>query len=266
GCAPAAPCDSGGAETGERRCSAGVTSADGMRIGSLFSGIGGLELGLERAGLGRVAWQCEIDPYCRAVLARHWPEARRYDDARAIDGSAARVDVVCGGFPCQPVSVAGKRLAQADERWLWPEFARVVRELRPAIVVVENVPGLRSAGLRDVLADLAALGFDAEWSCLAASDVGAPHIRRRLFIVAAHPDRIELREQPGWLSRACRARAALAREHGAAWPAPDADGERQPQQGWSLAALRGWARDSGWRDAPPALRGVDDGVPGGLDG
>lgn len=281
-----------------------------MLIGSLFSGIGGLELGLERAGLGRVAWQCEMDPYCRAVLARHWPDAARYDDVRSIDGSAARVDVVCGGFPCQPVSVAGRRLAQADERWLWPEFARVARELRPAVVVVENVPGLRSAGLRDVLADLAALGFDAEWSTLAASDTGAPHIRRRLFIVAAHPDRIELREQPGWLSRACRARAAgVGAGHLQAPPEPrrgapadaagvrgewpegdrgrearpsggergrcdgeatglapaDADREGQPQPGWSFAALRGWARDSGWWHAPPALRGVDDGTSAGLD-
>lgn len=236
-----------------------------MKIGSLFSGIGGLELGLERAGLGHVAWQCEMDPYCRAVLARHWPDAVRYEDVRAIDGAAARVDVVCGGFPCQPVSVAGARRAQSDERWLWPEFARIVRELGPAVVVAENVPGLRSAGLQDVLADLAALGFDAEWSCIAASDVGAPHIRRRVFLVATHPDRIQLRQQPGWLSRACGARAALAGEHGEAWPAPDADGEGQPQPGWSFAALRGWARDSGWRHAPPALRRVDDGASAGLD-
>lgn len=91
-----------------------------MTIGSLFSGIGLLELGLERAGLGDVAWQAEIDPYCRAVLARHWPDAVRYSDVREVTSEATRVSVMCGGFPCQPFSVAGKRSGLSDERWLWP--------------------------------------------------------------------------------------------------------------------------------------------------
>lgn len=267
-----------------------------LTIGSLFSGIGGLELGLERAGLGPVLWQCEIDPYCRRVLARHWPDTRRYEDVRRITDSA-RVDLVCGGFPCQPVSVAGARLAQDDPRWLWPEFARILGTVEPSIVVAENVLGLRTAGLRDVLADLADLGFDVEWSCLAAGDVGAPHRRRRVFIVATHPDRIDVREQPGWLSRACGAlRTALADidgeersvadtegERSDAWrlseraqasqpntpigagnaPDSDRDGQQQPQG--AFGSVRGWASDSGWRDAPPAIRGVDDGLPEGLD-
>lgn len=282
-----------------------------LTIGSLFSGVGGLELGLERAGLGPVLWQAESDPYCRRVLARHWPEARRYTDVRHVDAHADRVDVVCGGFPCQPVSVAGQRRAQADERWLWPEFARVVRELRPAWVVAENVPGLRSAGLRDVLADLAALGFDAEWSCLSAAQVGAPHLRRRLFLVASHPDRASLRDEPGWLGRACGSAAAVASDDGAGGVAPDAarvdrdegrrvfvpprepdvdqgawgaeadappdplgsrlEGAPRPRahgrvyRDWSEAAHCSWARDSGWRHAPPAVRRVDDGLPAGLD-
>lgn len=280
-----------------------------MTIGSLFSGIGGLELGLERAGLGPVLWQCEMDPYCRRVLARHWPEATRFEDVRDVgNANAARVDVVCGGFPCQPVSLAGARLAQQDPRWLWPEFARVVRELRPAHVVAENVLGLRSAGLRDVLADLAALGFDAEWSSLAAEEVGAPHRRRRIFIVATHSDRAELREQPGWLSRACgAARASVVANarsgwgavadsaaegwdagtdgtwvHGQGWPgelderpgdhpqtvgvgSSDANGLREPQPQGGFGEVRGWACDSGWRHAPPPVRGVDDGATAGLD-
>lgn len=247
-----------------------------MTIGSLFSGIGGLELGLERAGLGPVLWQAERDPYCRAVLRRHWPYARRYDDVREIDGRAARVDLLCGGFPCQPVSVAGARRAQSDERWLWPEVARIARALEPGVVVVENVPGLRTAGLRDVLADLADLGFDAEWSCLAAGEdpgrrhgwphVGAPHERRRLFIVATHPDRVQLRLEPGWLSRSLWKGARESRDAREAWAAADAYGEGQPQPRWTLGEVRGWASDSGWRHAPPAVRGVDDGASARLDG
>lgn len=155
-----------------------------MTIGSLFSGVGGLELGLELCGLGPVVWQCERDPYARGVLAHHWPDARVYRDVRRIDDGAARVEVICGGFPCQPHSVAGKRRGTADSRWLWPLFAATVERFGPRFVFVENVPALRTSGLRNVLADLAALGFDAEWDCFSASEVGAPHRRQRLFIVA----------------------------------------------------------------------------------
>ena len=154
-----------------------------LTVGSLFSGIGGLDLGLERAGM-QTRWMCEIDPFCRNVLRHHWPDVPVYEDVRDVDASAEHVDLICGGFPCQPVSLAGKRLAQADPRWLWPEFSRIVGELRPRYVLVENVPGLASKGLRDVLADLAAFGYDAEWEVVSAASVGAPHIRERLFVVA----------------------------------------------------------------------------------
>ena len=161
-----------------------------MRIGSLFSGIGGLELGLERAGLGRVVWQAERDAWCRGVLAAHWPDARRFDDVRAVRaGDAERVDVICGGFPCQDISRAGKRVGMEGARsGLWSEYARIIGELSPTWVVIENVDELRRAGLDRVLGDLAALGFDAEWATLRASDVGAPHERPRLFIVAHRCD------------------------------------------------------------------------------
>lgn len=168
------------------------TSAVGLTVGSLFSGIGGLELGLECAGLGPVLWQVELDPYCRAVLAEHWPDATRYEDVHHVGGhNLEPVDIICGGFPCPPVSQAGKRLGRNDPRWLWPEFARIVRELRPRYVFVENVTGLLSlmdergcslAG--DVLGDLAALGYDAEWRVLSAADAGAPQERERIWIVA----------------------------------------------------------------------------------
>jgi DNA (cytosine-5)-methyltransferase 1 len=155
-----------------------------LTVGSLFSGIGGLDLGLERAGM-RVIWQAEIEPYCRAVLKKRWPSVKLYGNVGEIDERTPRPDLVCGGFPCQPVSVAGKRLAQRDERWLWPEFARVLRILRPRLVLVENVPGLAIRGFGDVLGDLAALGYDAEWDCISAAALGAPHLRNRIFLVGS---------------------------------------------------------------------------------
>ena len=157
-----------------------------MRIGSLFSGVGGLELGLERAGCGSVVWQVERDPFCRSVLAKHWPSAVRFDDVCTVGlDNLPPVDIVCGGFPCQDLSYAGKGAGLAGERsGLWREYARIVRELRPRFVVVENVSALLARGLGDVLGDLAALGYDAEWHCVRASDVGAPHRRERLFVVA----------------------------------------------------------------------------------
>jgi len=266
-----------------------------MKIGSLFSGIGGLELGLERSGLGTVAWQCEIDPFCRSVLARHWPDARRYEDVRTVDATAPSVDVICGGFPCQDVSLAGKRAGLAGERsGLWHEFARIIGELEPKIVVIENVLGLRTSGLPRVLADLAALGFDAEWADLAASDIGAPHQRRRMFIVATHTDRIDVRSEPGWLERACREVAAVTiddgeDEHAAhanidsreSWrtdhackgegrrdsyrgvvcsPVSDADGEGEPQQEGALGAQWRRSSDGCWRPPVSPIRRMDDGI------
>lgn len=169
-----------------------------MTIGSLFSGIAGLEAGLESLGLGPVLWQCDSDPAARRVLAARYPGVRCYEDVRQIDGSAARVQLVCGGFPCQPHSTAGKRKGTKDPRWLWPEFARVIEAVRPQAVFIENVPGLRSSGLSEVLADLADLGFDAEWDLFRASDVGAPHRRTRLFVLAhANGDPLGLQPRRG---------------------------------------------------------------------
>jgi DNA (cytosine-5)-methyltransferase 1 len=160
-----------------------------LRVLDLFSGIGGFSLGLERAGMKTVAF-CEIDPYARAVLRKHWPDVPCYDDVRTLtadrlarDGIA--VDVICGGFPCQDISVAGKGAGLAGERsGLWSEIARLVGELRPRFAIVENVAALLGRGLGDVLGDLAALGYDAEWHCIPASAVGLPHIRDRVWVVA----------------------------------------------------------------------------------
>jgi DNA (cytosine-5)-methyltransferase 1 len=166
-----------------------------LTIGSLFSGIGGLELGLEGAGLGPTLWQVERDPYCQEVLSKHWPSATRFDDVRGVGtGTLQPVQLICGGFPCQDISVAGKRAGLAGERsGLWREFARIVGELRPPFVLVENVAALLERGaLGSVLGDLAALGYDAWWDCLPAAALGAPHQRDRLFLLAyssAHGDR-----------------------------------------------------------------------------
>lgn len=171
-----------------------------MRIGSLFSGIGGLEKGLEDAGCGSVVWQVERDPFCRSVLAKHWPHAKRFEDVCAVGlDNLPPVNIICGGFPCQDISYAGKGAGLAGERsGLWREYARIVRELRPRFVVVENVSALLARGLGDVLGDLAALGYDAEWHCVRASDVGAPHRRERLFVVAyALGSKPERSREPG---------------------------------------------------------------------
>ena len=156
-----------------------------LTVGSLFSGIGGFDLGLERAGM-RVLWQCESDPFCRRVLAEHWPGVPCYEDVRELRGVGVRpVDVLCGGFPCQDISGAGKRAGiDGDRSGLWSEFARLIGEFRPEYVIVENVADLLVRGVGRVLGDLAALRYDAEWDCLPASAVGAPHQRDRVWIIA----------------------------------------------------------------------------------
>jgi DNA (cytosine-5)-methyltransferase 1 len=136
-----------------------------------------------------IVWQIEIDEWCRKILAKHWPGVKRYNDIRLLDpGELARVDLICGGFPCQPASQAGKRKGIEDNRWLWPEFFRIVRQLRPGWILVENVPGLLSVNagwaFSEVVGDLATLGYDIEWDCISAAAVGAPHRRDRVWIVA----------------------------------------------------------------------------------
>lgn len=156
-----------------------------MTFGSLFAGIGGMDLGLERAGF-ECRWQVEIDPFCNRVLAKHWPGVKRYGDIRGIDGSELeRVDLIAGGFPCQDVSFMGLGAGLAGERsGLWFEMLRLVRHLRPKFVLVENVSALLARGMGRVLSDLAALRYDAEWDCLRAGYYLAPHERERIFLLA----------------------------------------------------------------------------------
>lgn len=233
-----------------------------MRIGSLFSGIGGLERGLERAGVGHVVWQVESDEFCRRVLAKHWPDVERFDDVCKVGAATLPpVDLICGGFPCQDVSSAGNREGLAGERsGLWFEFARIVGELRPEWVVVENVASGAKLWVDAVVAGLGEQGYQAIPFPLSAADCGAPHLRRRVFVVgrlatysdsasvnvperreageseaAAHPrgsseqrtvadtHRVELREQPGGATSGSR--EAESDDNGEARTAADSNGQ-----------------------------------------
>jgi DNA (cytosine-5)-methyltransferase 1 len=279
-----------------------------VNVGSLFSGIGGFDLGFERAGM-RVSWQVELDPYCRAVLSRHFPDAARFEDVREIGaGSLDPVDLVCGGFPCQDLSSAGRGAGIDGARsGLWSEFARIVRELRPRYVIVENVPALLTGkGKRwergpigRVLGDLAEARYDAEWACLSAREFGAPHLRKRVWIVA-YPAR-DAEAGAAAEPRPERERAGAGRERSRAADLADSDAERQPGRtgelgspgrgeledgggaGGDLPHAEGAGRQArrahglgegksaerpprpGWWSAEPAVGRVADGVPHRVD-
>lgn len=159
-----------------------------ITIGSLFSGIGGFELGLERAiPNSKTIWQVEREPFCQQVLRKHWPDAVVYDDITTIDKSTLpSVDILCGGYPCQDLSVAGKRRGIHDGKKssLYWEMWEIICAIRPRVVVMENVASHITMGFGDVLGSLAKIGYNAEWTILSAQQYGAPHLRQRLFIVA----------------------------------------------------------------------------------
>lgn len=197
-----------------------------MYVLDLFSGIGGFSLGLERAGFKTAAF-CEINPFCRAVLKKHWPSVPCFDDVRTLSSESLAanaippIDIICGGYPCQPFSAAGKRRGQTDDRHLWPEMFRLIQELRPTWVVGENVAGHISMGLDDVLADLEAEGYTARAFVIPACAVDAPHRRDRVWVVA-HTDNRLFDPQNALLTR--RDASLLGCEALA-----DADGERKLQ-------------------------------------
>lgn len=211
-----------------------------MRVGSLFSGIGGLDLGLERAGM-RVRWQVEIDPFCRKVLAKHWPDVPCYEDVRDVGAhNLEPVDLVCGGFPCIDISSSGKKRGiRGPDSGLWFEMERVVCDLRPRLVVVENVADIRFRGLHTVLGGLARLGYDAEWETLPAVSFGQPQRRWRMFVVAYAN------------GRGCEVSAECDGTGPFSGGRLDSDGLDTAKQRFSEAAGR--------------LRGMDDGLPGTVD-
>jgi DNA (cytosine-5)-methyltransferase 1 len=220
-----------------------------LTFGSLFAGIGGFDLGFERAGM-RCEWQVENEPHRCRVLAKHWPNVRRWDDVRTFPPAGKwSVDVICGGFPCQDISVSGKGAGIEGERsGLWAEYARIIREIRPRIVVVENSPALTVRGLKRVLGDLAAAGFDAEWGVLPACAFGAPHTRERMFVMA-------YAQSAEWRPLGAQGRD-LENQH------DRIQGKRQEDSGGPgecLAPYRGqWERE-------PAVARVANGIPDRLD-
>ncbi len=155
-----------------------------LTVGSLFSGIGGIDLGLERAGM-KVKWHSEIDPYACRVLKKHWPTVPNLGNIKEINWKEVeKVDVICGGYPCQPFSTAGKRNGEEDPRHLWPWVREAISELRPRYAILENVRGHLSLGGLSVIGELASIGYDAEWRVISAASVGANHKRDRIVIVA----------------------------------------------------------------------------------
>ena len=212
-------------------------AARGYNILDLFSGIGGFSLGLEKAGMNTVAF-CEIDGFCRQVLRRHWPRTPIYQDIKQLSARKLHhdripsIDLICGGYPCQPFSTAGNQRGTEDPRHLWPEMYRLIRELRPRWVVCENVAGHVELGLDAVLDDLENAGYTATPFIIPACAVGAPHRRDRVWIVA-HA-------------------AGIGRSRSVG-----------PQRRHPVAEL---SSASVWRDLPaPFTAGDDDGIPFRMD-
>lgn len=249
-----------------------------MRVGSLFSGVGGFDLGLERAGMS-VVWQSEIDPYAAAILKKHWPHVPNLGDVRSVRGDAVEpVDIICGGFPCQDISLAGRGAGIDGERsGLWSEYARLIREMRPRWVVAENVPALRTRGYDRVADDLEAAGYAVWPFVVGADDVGAPHRRKRAWVVArADAQRREQQRRSGLLDGERPAQRDDADGYRGARISTDALSSRLP--GAERAQLPGAQRhDEGraaaesrctspWHEGPPvpAVCELDDGIPAGL--
>ena len=230
-----------------------------MKFLSLFSGIGGLDLGLERAG-----WECmgqvEIDPFASAVLAKHWPDVRRWSDVREITasdvvGSVGRPDAIVGGFPCQPWSVAGKQRGADDPRHLWPEMARIVEEVRPTYVFAENV---QLAAFEEPWRDLRRLGYRVPPAlCVAAADVGAPHLRKRWWLLAADAD------SAGATRLSSGAEAEVARVGNGSQKATDADSaglERHGENSLRTGETHATPSSSCWWQTEPPVGRVVDGL------
>lgn len=254
-----------------------------MTIGSLFAGIGGFDIAARWLGW-RTAWYSEIDPYACAVMRKHFPLAINHGDITAIDGrTIERVDILCGGFPCQDISTAGKGVGIGGSRsGLWKHYARLIEEIRPRYVVAENVSVLRSRGLDVVLQDLDALGYAVEGNCIPASFVGAPHQRDRIWLVA-YPI-------SGNVEAGCERQGRVCTQSTSSGSPSDAPccGETSPMADANNTRLEGWVSESvrerasqqptrtrdsstpspkqrAWWDVEPNVGRVVNGVPSRVD-
>jgi DNA (cytosine-5)-methyltransferase 1 len=242
-----------------------------LKVLDLFSGIGGFSLGLERTGGFETVAFCEIEPFCRKVLAKHWPDVPIYEDVRTLTGErlaadGIAVDVITGGFPCQDISAAGRKAGIDGERsGLWAEYARLIREIRPRFAIVENVSDILGRGMVRVVGDLAEIGLAAEWHAIPACALGAPHERDRIWIIAHAEsesgrrgvDEDQRDEAHGRQPQNCAGAGHAADAAPLLWKA-------QLWEQQNRAVRSHWRTH--WRDYAASLRGMDDGVSGRVDG
>lgn len=264
-----------------------------LKVLDLFSGIGGFSLGLERAGMETLAL-CEIDKDAQKVLKKHWPNTPIFEDIKELstvhifhgenyllegclepDGRPklqkhySQIDVICGGFPCQDISVAGKQKGFVNEdgkttrSGLWFEFKRLIREIKPKYVIIENVANLRSNGLGIVLKDLGEIGYDSEWHIISARSIGAPHLRERIWIIA-YPNCTEPRRLPSPAEKERDGTTHLTNPDNIRFGSPFAP-EKEKFEWWTkaTASFRIMFREIG-TIKPTVCRG-DDGVSSKLD-
>lgn len=245
-----------------------------MKHVDLFSGIGGFALAVDWAYEGAEHTFCEIDPFCQKVLKKHWPKAEIHDDIKQFKAdNLGRVDLLTGGFPCQPFSVAGKQRAQEDDRHLWPEMFRIIKECRPSWIIGENVTGIIELALEQVCLDLEGEGYEVWPIIIPACAVNAPHRRDRVWIIAnstcsrrlrqkQHEDRIKSTDRRG-------RHESIEKDKGAAANA-ESKQDRRIQQPWiqrhprAENAKNSW--NSNWTEVATEFCSVDDGLPAELDG
>ena len=262
-----------------------------MKVLDLFSGIGGFSLGLERAGMQTVAF-CENDPFCQKVLQKNWPNIPIHNDIRELDGNEFRgkVDLICGGFPCQPFSVAGKRKGTEDNRDLWPQMFRIIQQAKPTWIIGENVANFTSMAFRRTKVDLESEGYIVQPFIIPACAVNAPHRRDRLWIVAnsigyndietfrgkhAEADQMEIGEQAQHNSSRESGRTVVMESGETNKDVQNKDAtnsdnkrcegskcktvQRKPSQSWEFTgSYKNWI--NGWPISSPKVCGVDDGI------
>tara|TARA_R100000149_G_C5868561_1_gene132863 strand:- start:233 stop:1159 length:927 start_codon:yes stop_codon:yes gene_type:complete len=258
-----------------------------ITIGSLFSGIGGFELGLERAiPNSKTIWQCEQNKFAQKVLKKHWPDVPIYDDIKEIKhGTIDIVDIICGGFPCQDISQAGKGkgIANGDRSGLWFEMLRIIDMVRPRIAIAENVTAItqKGRGMDIVISSLSQIGYDVEWIDVRASDEGAPHKRERIFFVAYSNGERSNKTYDGWIGKVNRKGNQIFKGRSSKQKkTTNTDGENDRRRAkpskrvekkdgsWcGSGENRGLQPKNYWQETPiePALCRVDDGISNRVD-